>query len=210
MSTFASALAMLVVIGCGTSDELGKRYPVYGTVTYKGTPLEVGTITFYATGKDAEARGARGSIKDGADTLSTIGGDDGAFPGDYEVAVAARAPDMSLAKANQEKTGGSMRQYDVAKAFKTASSPIPKKYESTNDSGLKAKVEARSNKIDFELTDRRIVNLHDPRLPHQRRSLRLTKLQQGTCASRCRDSFPLGVIPEPEGAMLLPRCEAAG
>jgi hypothetical protein len=144
---------MLVVIGCGAGDELGKRYSVYGTVTYKGTPLEVGTITFYSTGKDADSRGASGVIKDGSYTLSTIGGDDGAFPGDYVVAIAARAPDMSLAKANQEKTGGSMRQDDVAKAFKEAKSSIPKKYESTNNSGLKAKVEARSNKIDFDLTD---------------------------------------------------------
>jgi hypothetical protein len=153
MSTFSSALAMLVVIGCGSSDELGKRYSVYGTVTYKGTPLEVGSIVFTATGKDSEARGANAIIKDGAYTLSTIGGDDGAFPGDYIVTVSARAPDMSLAKANQEKTGGSMRQDDVAKAYRTASSAIPKKYESTTDSGLKAKVEAHSNKIDFELTD---------------------------------------------------------
>jgi hypothetical protein len=153
MSTFASALAMLFVIGCGASDELGKRYPVYGTVTYKGTPLEVGTIVFTSTGKDAEARGANGSIKDGSYTISTIGGDDGAFPGDYIVTVSARAPDMSLAKANQEKTGGSMRQDDVAKAYRTASSPIPKKYESTTGSGLTAKVEAHSNKFDFDLTD---------------------------------------------------------
>lgn len=154
MCSFASALAMLVVIGCGADDELGKRYPVYGTVSYKGTPLEVGTITFYATGgKDSETRGASGSIKNGSYTLSTIGGDDGAFAGDYVVAVSARAPDMSLAKANSEKSGGTFRQDDVAKAYKKAESPIPKKYESTNTSGLKAKVEARSNKIDFELTD---------------------------------------------------------
>ena len=153
MIVLTSALAMLVVFGCGASDELGKRYAVYGTVTYKGTPLEVGSIVFTATGKDSEARGANGTIKDGAYTISTIGGDDGAFPGDYVVTVSARAPDMSLAKANQEKTGGSMRQDDVAKAYRTASSPIPKKYESTTTSGLKATVEAHSNKFDFDLTD---------------------------------------------------------
>jgi hypothetical protein len=153
VSLLASALTLLVFVGC-SDDGLGKRYSVYGTVTYKGTPVENGTITFYLTGgKDADARGASGSINNGSYTLSTIGGDDGAFPGDYVVAISARTPDFSQAKANQAKTGGSMRQDDVAKAYKTAPSPIPTKYESTTTSGLKAKVEARSNKIDFPLTD---------------------------------------------------------
>ena len=77
-----------------------------------------------------------------------------AFPGDYQVAIAARQPDMSDAKANTEKVGGgSYRQDDVAKAFAKAPSPIPKKYESTQESGLKAKVVAGSNSIDFPLTD---------------------------------------------------------
>ena len=60
--------------------------------------------------------------------------------------------DMSQAKANQEKTGGSFRQDDVAKAYKNAKSSIPRKYESP-EAGLKAKVEARSNTINFPLTD---------------------------------------------------------
>jgi hypothetical protein len=146
-----SASLTIVIFGCG-DDGLGKRYPVSGTVTYKGEPLEKGTINFYTTAS-GEARGASGSIVNGSYTLSTTGGDDGAFPGDYLVAISARAPDMSLAKANQAKVGGSMRQDDVAKAFKEASSPIPKKYESTDTSQLKATVTAGSNKIDFPLTD---------------------------------------------------------
>jgi hypothetical protein len=141
------------VLGCG-DDGLGKRYSVSGTVKYKGTPLEVGTITFYPTsGVNAENRSASGSIKNGAYNLSTMGTEDGAFPGDYVVAVSAREPDMSIAKANQEKVGGSMRQDDVAKAYAKATSPIPKKFENTSTSGLKAKVEAHSMTIDFDLPD---------------------------------------------------------
>ena len=129
-------------------------YAVSGQVTYKGVPLEVGSITFYAIGgKDSETRGATGAIKGGYYTLSTIGGDDGAFPGDYIVAISSKVPDMSTAKTNAEKSGGSFRQDDVAKAFKKAESVIPKKYESTETSGLKAKVEAHGNKIDFPLSD---------------------------------------------------------
>jgi hypothetical protein len=146
-----SGIVTVVIVGCG-DDGLSTRYPVSGYVTYNGTPLEVGTVTFYAVGgQNAEARGASGSISNGKYTLSTIGGDDGAFPGEYVVAIAARKPDMSKAEAN--KTGGSMHQDDVAKAFKEAKSAIPKKYESTTTSQLKATVTNGSNKIDFPLTD---------------------------------------------------------
>jgi len=150
--TLASALGLLMVIGCG-DDGLGKRYPVSGKVTYKNQPLATGTVTFYATGKDAETRGATGAIKDGYYSMSTIGGEDGVFPGDYQVAISSLNVDMSQAKANQEKVGGSFRQDDVAKAYKASESVIPKKYGSTEKSGLTAKVETRSNTIDFPLSD---------------------------------------------------------
>jgi hypothetical protein len=153
LCVLTSGIMTVVVVGCG-DDGLGNRYPVSGYVTYNGNPLEVGTVTFYAVGgQNAETRGASGSITNGKYTLSTIGGDDGVFPGEYVVAIAARAPDMSKAKANIEKSGGSMHQDDVAKAFKEAKSPIPKKYESTTTSQLKATVTNGSNKIDFPLTD---------------------------------------------------------
>jgi hypothetical protein len=153
LGALVSACAVIAVLGCG-DDGLGKRYPVSGTVKYKGTPLDVGTITFYPTsGPNQEVRGASGAIKGGSYTLSTAGTDDGAFPGDYAVAISARAPDMSLAKANQEKVGGSMRQDDVAKAYAKASSAIPKRFENTATSKLTAKVEAHSNTFDFDLKD---------------------------------------------------------
>lgn len=60
---------------------------------------------------------------------------------------------MSTAKANAEKHGGSFRQDDVAKAYKKAESVIPKKYESTSTSGLKATVEAHGNTFDFDLKE---------------------------------------------------------
>jgi hypothetical protein len=150
-ATLASALGLLMVFGCG-DDGLGKRYPVSGKVTYKNEPVAEASISFVASGENAEKRGATGVVKDGYYTLSTLGGDDGAFPGDYKVAISGRTPDMSQAKANQEKTGGSYRQDDVAKAYKNAKSSIPRKYESP-EAGLKAKVEARSNTIDFPLAD---------------------------------------------------------
>jgi len=147
-----AALACLVAAGCG-DDGLGERYKVTGTVTYKGKPVSSGSIQFYPAGGSPEARGATGVIKDGAYSLSTQGDDDGAFAGDYLVAITARKPDMSGAQANADKIGGLYRQEDVAKAYKKAPSEVPTKYESPEAGGLRAKVEAKSNTIDFELTD---------------------------------------------------------
>jgi hypothetical protein len=149
---FTSSLALVLAAGC-SDDGLGKRYPVSGTVTYKGAPVASASISFVPVhGQTGEQRGASGIVKDGSYTLSTIGGDDGAFPGDYMVTVSARTPDMSKAQENA-KGGGSFRQDDVAKAFKKAGSDIPLKYESPEAGGLKAKVEAHSQTINFELKD---------------------------------------------------------
>lgn len=151
----AGALACglsLISAGCG-DDGLGKRYPVSGLITYKGEPVANGTISFYpAGGPTEEQRGATGVIENGKYALSTQGNDDGAFPGDYLVAIIARAPDLSQAKRNAEQSGGMMRQSDVGAAYAKAKSPIPTKYESP-DSGLRAKVEPGRNTFDFELVD---------------------------------------------------------
>ena len=54
----------LVLASCGSDDGLGKRYPVSGTVTYNGKPLEKGEISFVA--EDSKANiGASGRITDG-------------------------------------------------------------------------------------------------------------------------------------------------
>jgi hypothetical protein len=147
----SSAAIAVVIVGC-SDDGLGKRYAVSGKVTYKGEPVADASISFRPVGGEpgSEQRGATGVVKDGRYSLSTIGGDDGAFPGKYDVSISARAPDMSKAEANRLKTGGSARQDDVAAAFKNAKSAIPRKYEAPI---LKATVEAKSNGIDFDLKD---------------------------------------------------------
>ncbi|MDG3006463.1 hypothetical protein [Paludisphaera mucosa] len=150
----AAAVAVgLLAAGCG-DDGLAQRYKVTGTVTYQGKPVSSGSISFYpAGGGTSDQRGATGVIKDGYYALSTQGDEDGAFPGDYLVAVTARKPDMGKAQENADKIGGLYRQEDVAKAYKKAPSDIPQKYESPEKGGLKAKVEAKSNTIDFPLAD---------------------------------------------------------
>src|SRR3954469_17239316 len=84
-------VGLLALAGCG-DDDLGKRYPVSGTVTYKGQPAAKWSITFVS---EKGTRGASGEIKDGAYTLTVVNAGDGAFPGNYSVVIEAREIDMT-------------------------------------------------------------------------------------------------------------------
>src|SRR5262249_41391766 len=107
-------IAMALVFGCGADDGFGRRWPVRGTVTYNGQPLEAGRITFDPVATDGSARVAAGTIRDGSYTLSTAGGDDGALPGKYQVAIVSRTADYSKVQGITE--GGAARQSDVFNA----------------------------------------------------------------------------------------------
>jgi len=151
------ALLAATMLGCGSDDGLGRRYSVYGTVKYKGEPVEKGVINFMPD--DANGRAASGLIENGSYTLSTNGDRDGALPGKYKVTVVSKQVDM--AKAEQlfkEKAKGKMENSIVPKDFmikatKSAKNVIPARYSTPQTSKLTADVKEQSNSIPFELTD---------------------------------------------------------
>ena len=78
--TFALGVGLLAVAGCG--DPLG-RQAVSGKVTFKGQPLDQGSIRFVpADGKGATESG--GGIENGKYTIPR---DHGLVPGKYKVTV---------------------------------------------------------------------------------------------------------------------------
>jgi major membrane immunogen (membrane-anchored lipoprotein) len=152
----SSLVGLVVVMGCGDDGSgLGARYKVTGKVTYKGAPLEHGTINFLPT-KPAppEGRAATSPIKDGAYALSTAGGEDGALAGDYMIAIVAVDVDMASA-ASSKAEGGRIHEGDAKykKAMKDAKALIPVKYNAGETSGLKATVTTKPQTLDFQLTD---------------------------------------------------------
>ena len=151
IATLAASTVGLLAIGCGDSSGLPSRYAVSGDVTYNNEPVPQGTIVFIPPNTET-GHVAQGTIEDGHYVLSTTGdGGDGALPGDYKVIIMAKKVDMSGVEAN--RGGGAGRQDDVFKAEKAAERLIPQKYEQAETSGLNAKVEEKSNDIDFTLTD---------------------------------------------------------
>ena len=147
----ACGIVLVFVLGCGDDEGLGRRYPVHGRVMYRSQPLEVGRITFYPIDTTGTTRAATGTIQDGYYTLSTIGGDDGAHPGSYRVAIVAKSSQPSRLQSIVK--GGAARHSDVIKAARQAKDLIPAKYMSPRISPLTREVKAETNRFDFELED---------------------------------------------------------
>lgn len=148
----ASFLGLLALAsGCGDGTGLPERYPVSGTVTYKGAPVETGAITFMPVDV-ANGRSASGTIEDGDYYLTTAVDGDGALPGEYKVTITSRDVDYDQAMAGVE--GGMPKQDDVAKAINEAENLVPAKYSLPETSGLTYTVTEGSNRgTDFDLTD---------------------------------------------------------
>ena len=155
--------ATLVLIGCGTDDGLGKRFPVSGTVTYNGTPLEKGSISFVP--EDPKGLGASGAIENGSYTMSTGGNSDGVRAGKYNVTITAREDITAKAKAEFEKARAARknvagteeltvvpRQF-VVKAEAEAKSLIPAGYGDPQSTNLAAEVKEESNTFNYKLSD---------------------------------------------------------
>jgi hypothetical protein len=149
-ASVVAAFGLALSSGCD-DDGLPNRFPVYGTVTYRGERVKQGIVNFAVAG--AEGRAASGQIVDGDYTMTTLTPRDGVVPGTYDVAIIAREYDTKIATAGIEKTGGSARPQDVAKANKAARRLIPDKYSSYRTSRLKVEVKFESNRKHFELKD---------------------------------------------------------
>jgi hypothetical protein len=154
-SAFSLILLAATLPGC-SDDGLGKRYKVTGKVTYNGAPVDHGLICFIS-GDQAAGRSCTGTIDKGYYTLQTQEPGDGAFPGDYSVTVTSKTPDMEAAATKAKQKGNTAAytppDFTVA-AYKKAPDEVPKKYGIVStENPLKAKVEAKSNEINFELKD---------------------------------------------------------
>lgn len=125
----------ILSVGCGSSGPAMGR--VSGKVTYKGSPLTKGTVTFQSTAPNG--RNATGEIQsDGSYTLQTEKPGDGALAGDYKVTIFAHDEELL--------------DYIPTKPL-PPKRLAPAKYEKTETSGLTATVKSGSNPLNFELTE---------------------------------------------------------
>jgi hypothetical protein len=163
---FLAVLAVsgaLVMSSCSNDDGLGRRYPVSGSVTYNGNPLEKAVISFIPD--DPKGIGATGAIVDGSYKMGTGGPDDGARAGKYKVTITSKEDTTAKAKAAFEKARASLKNAAgtedlgviprefVHKAESEAKSLIPPGYGDVRSTNLTAEVKEAATTLDFKLSD---------------------------------------------------------
>jgi len=157
-------VAVVAIFGCADPSGLPRRYPVSGTVTHNGKPLDGGNVNFTPT--DPNGRAASGAITDGQYSLTTHDPGDGALPGSYKVSIVAKEIDPSkvevkvktatkggLSEAQKQALALQFQQFSIGKAAAAAKNLIPAHYSSPETSGLTFEVKETSNTANFELKD---------------------------------------------------------
>jgi hypothetical protein len=137
-------LLLCVAGGCGPKDTRVRRVPVSGTVFYKGTPVADADVVFDPAGATPAAAGKTDAS--GRYRLTTFDTDDGAVPGEYNVAV----------RKVQVISGGKPANAsdDYAGPPPNEKWLLPAKYGQSATSGLTATVkEGQPNEFKLELQD---------------------------------------------------------
>jgi hypothetical protein len=151
-----AVLALVVGISAGCSSRSGRppTYPVTGTVTWKGKPLEAATVVYVPVTPGVEAASG---ITDAAGRyrLTTYVAGDGAQAGEYHVKVSK----YDLKKATQEEKQKFVSIEEEQKMVfardelptPPAKNTLPKKYESESTSGIGHTVTKGPNTRDISL-----------------------------------------------------------
>jgi hypothetical protein len=127
--------------GCGRSRL--DTVPVSGKVTYRGSPVPWGTVSFQPTDPKASRPALADINVDGSYEVATLEHDKGLMAGEYKVSVyAAKTP---LFRPNAEQQAAAAR----------IKLPTPERYASPDTSGLTLTVAPGDGpkSFDIELTD---------------------------------------------------------
>lgn len=147
------------LVGCGGDSGRPDLEPVRGTVTFKGSPVEGATVTFFNEKSPRSAQGRTDSS--GKFQLTTFDTNDGAVVGEHVVTIskveAAAEGAMSSGMSPDQIMEKMKEQTDKMKGNLTESVPkatLPGKYADVKTSGEKRTVvENDANDFKFELTE---------------------------------------------------------
>ena len=143
-------LVSLLGLGCSQPDsDRPATYPVTGTVTYKGQPVDGATVAFQSADGSHGAMGVTDT--GGKYTLTTFKSGDGAVLGEYSVKVFKHKLEGGGAAAGNDDGPPS-----AAVSDQPVSAPknlLPARYANATKSGLTATVGENDNTFDFSLED---------------------------------------------------------
>ncbi|HID21451.1 MAG TPA: carboxypeptidase regulatory-like domain-containing protein [Planctomycetaceae bacterium] len=150
------AIGVCYVAGCSRGPERPKTYPVTGTVTLDGKPVEGATVVFVPK-EEGTGRAATGvTDSNGKYSLGTFASGDGVIPGEYLIKITKYRPPST----QQPPVGDEEDEESEMRAFLEAQqgtqqtqteSELPVKYSNEQTSGLFFTVEAKDNTFDIAL-----------------------------------------------------------
>ncbi|HUP80470.1 MAG TPA: carboxypeptidase-like regulatory domain-containing protein [Pirellula sp.] len=153
----ALACTTFSMLGCGNG--LPPTYPVTGTVTLDGKPVEGANVVF----KSAIDSNSASAMTDanGKYSLTTLSKGDGARVGSYSIIVTkfnnpdAKNPPPVATSMEEGMRANAEAQMKAKKAgLVVSTNAIAKKFESEETSGLKFTVEAKPNSFDIAVTSK--------------------------------------------------------
>lgn len=155
--------AFVLTLGCsgGSNGNRPPTYPVSGTITLNGKPVDGATVTF----EPMEGKGSAVGSTDaqGKYNLSTFNSGDGAIEGQFKVSISKYlTPVVKPSTSTPPGTFGPPGLPDDysppvvgSGASRGASAgpknELPAKYANVETSALRATVDKKSNTIDFEM-----------------------------------------------------------
>jgi hypothetical protein len=149
------AFAAMLLVGCSKKGPVRPAtYPVTGTVTFKGAPLEGAQVVFVP--KTQGGQGATGlTDQSGKYSLGTFQAKDGAQEGEYLVKVIKTDAKLPPPAGNPVNLSHEEEQkiYNEAPPAAPPKSLIPKKYDNEGTSGLTHTVPKQASTFDITLQE---------------------------------------------------------
>jgi hypothetical protein len=148
-------LMLLMAIGCGSEKAADRpeTYPVVGTVTLDGSPLEGAVVTLVTD--SAGGRGATGKTDEsGQFVLTTFEPGDGAISGTYQVKITQSELPEGVPEGDVEVDleNTAAAPPTEQNASNGASARVPDQYADPGRSGLTAEITEGENTLSFELS----------------------------------------------------------
>jgi hypothetical protein len=130
----AMLLLAAIVLSCSRGPRRPATYPVSGTITWKGQPVEGAVVVFVPTGDFEPAAGTTDAA--GKYQLTTFVAGDGAQAGEYRVKV-----------SKYETPSNEFSEFRAP----PLKSVLPVKYDSDSTSGIVLTVSKQPNTLDIKL-----------------------------------------------------------
>ncbi len=148
------AIAVAGLIGCNSEPANPPTFPVSGTVTRGGKPLDNASVVLIPNDFNTGTSAMANTDANGKFELTTYVAKDGARPGEYKVKVSQYDKPVVI----PEELVVNMTYEEEQAAYKGEGAPVPmpknllpKKYENPNTSGIKHTVPEGPSTLNIEI-----------------------------------------------------------